>query len=713
MDDYYKKNLKYLLDNLKRIDTLIAMEIIRFRENNNNAFNTFQGAFVSDEEIDSILFSENELDYQSNEMVDLENSLRYLILNIEETKFEAVKKGIELKLLSLGELFNLTDFELDCLLVCLAVAIDKKYEKIYGYLNDDITQKQATVDLILNLLGFNKDEKPYQLKYFEKSENLFKYNLLEFLGDDSLSLLSKPLKIDDRIANHLLGFNNLDSKIANEINLFNDNINLDDLFLAESSEKSINNLEKYHEEDNNLIVLIQGNLFHGKKTIARIISSKWKIPLLEFDISYLINENDFENIISYIFRESLLQNSALYLEHFEVLFNNDEKKHAKNIIFKALKEHKGTIFLGTEVSIKNLEKIGKKFFKIEIPEFNYFLRKKAWKKYLESFDFNDSEINELTNKFKFTPSQIKNIAMSVENLLAIGDKEKIILDDIYSLCRNQFNESLSGLARKVELKFKWKDLILPEDKKEQLIELKNYIKNKGIVFYDWGFDDKLSLAKGTNILFSGTSGTGKTMAASVIATNLGLDIYKIDLSMIVSKYVGETEKNLNKVFKETEDSDAILFFDEADALFGKRTDVSNSHDRYSNIEVSYLLQKMEEHEGIVIMATNLSKNMDDAFLRRIHFSVEFPFPDCESRKAIWEQTFPSADLRENDIDFDFLANNFKLSGSNIKNVIVSAAFLAAEDSKKINMNHIIHGIKREYQKLGKAYSQSDFGEYFE
>ncbi|MCM1565321.1 MAG: ATP-binding protein [Dehalobacter sp.] len=200
------------------------------------------------------------------------------------------------------------------------------------------------------------------------------------------------------------------------------------------------------------------------------------------------------------------------------------------------------------------------------------------------------------------------------------------------------------------------------------------------------------------------------MAAEILAREIQLDLYKIDLSSIVSKYIGETEKNLNKIFKEAEMSNAILFFDEADALFGKRSEVKDAHDRYANIETAYLLQKMEEHEGTVVLASNFRKNMDDAFLRRLHFTVEFPLPDEKSRELIWKHTFPAETPLEDEVNFSFLSK-FKLTGGNIKNIALSASFLAAGDSGKVGMEHIIRATKREYQKIGKLFTGADFAEY--
>jgi SpoVK/Ycf46/Vps4 family AAA+-type ATPase len=238
------------------------------------------------------------------------------------------------------------------------------------------------------------------------------------------------------------------------------------------------------------------------------------------------------------------------------------------------------------------------------------------------------------------------------------------------------------------------------------------LKHRPLVYGEWGFERKMPLGKGLNALFYGPSGTGKTMAAEIMADELKLDLYKIDLSQVVSKYIGETEKNLDKIFTEAKTSNAILFFDEADAIFGKRSEVKDAHDRYANIEISYLLQKMEEYEGITILTTNLRKNMDEAFVRRLRFSIEFPLPDESDRRRIWEVTFPSEAPKCDDIDFGYLARQFKVTGGNIKNIVLYSAFLAAEDGKIIYMRHIIKAVKREFQKMGKLYTDEDFGKYF-
>ena len=271
----------------------------------------------------------------------------------------------------------------------------------------------------------------------------------------------------------------------------------------------------------------------------------------------------------------------------------------------------------------------------------------------------------------------------------------------------QSDPKLNTLARKVRPVHGWKDIVLPADALAQLTEMCQRVAQSYRVLGEWGFASKLSTGRGVNALFAGPSGTGKTMAAGILAQELGLELYKIDLSQVVSKYIGETEKNLDSIFTGAENSNIILFFDEADALFGKRSEVRDSHDRYANIEISYLLQKMEEYEGVAILATNLRQNLDEAFVRRLAFSINFPFPDEGDRRLIWSGIWPDGMSFANNVDFDLLARQFKLSGGNIKNVALAAAFLAAADGGIVNISHLLHAVRREFQKLGKVVTEFD------
>ncbi len=297
-----------------------------------------------------------------------------------------------------------------------------------------------------------------------------------------------------------------------------------------------------------------------------------------------------------------------------------------------------------------------------------------------------------------------------EQLRLVGLAAAALGGDVDAAVRRLASGHLDPMAARVRPSRGWPDLVVPHEQREQLEEIVARYRHRVLVHRSWGFVPFPS--PGLVALFSGSSGTGKTLAAEVVAGELGLDLYKIDLSSVVSKYIGETEKNLERIFSGAAAGELVLFFDEADALFGKRSEVADAHDRYANIEVSYLLQRLEAYDGIAIMATNLQRNMDQAFLRRIHVAVEFPVPDEDGRRAIWRLSFPPSAPSE-DIDVDFLARQFRISGGSIRNAALTAAFIAAESGGPITMETAVLGVKREFQKLGRLRTEVEFDRYFD
>ncbi|MGH9040350.1 MAG: AAA family ATPase, partial [Acidimicrobiia bacterium] len=280
--------------------------------------------------------------------------------------------------------------------------------------------------------------------------------------------------------------------------------------------------------------------------------------------------------------------------------------------------------------------------------------------------------------------------------------------DLAAAVRRLAGGHLDRMARRIRPRRGWDEIVLPADQLAQLHELASRYRHRDTVYDQWGFGAVPSA--GLVALFSGGPGTGKTMAAEVIAGDLGLDVYKVDLSAVVSKYIGETEKNLEKIFSTAAAGGLVLFFDEADSLFGKRSEVSDAHDRYANIEVSYLLQRVESYDGLVVLATNFQKNIDAAFLRRVHVAVDFPLPEEDERRAIWERSFP-ATAPTADLDLAFLARQFKLSGGAIRNATVHAAFLAVASGEAISMDVVMAGLKRELQKMGRLWAEAGFDRY--
>ena len=332
--------------------------------------------------------------------------------------------------------------------------------------------------------------------------------------------------------------------------------------------------------------------------------------------------------------------------------------------------------------------------------------------------FADADLDRLADMFPFGAAKIDQAMGLACTGAALRDPDapEPAMADLIAAGRALATPNLQRFAVVASLRYHWDDLVLPDDRKRQLRTVAARVANRQVVHREWGFGEKLSRGRGVAVLFSGPPGTGKTMAAEVLAHALSLELFQIDLSTVASKYIGETEKQLSAIFAEAERSQCILFFDECDAVFGKRTEVKDAHDRYANTEINYLLQRLEQYDGIVLLATNFQKNIDEAFLRRLHDSIDFPFPDDAAREQIWRRQFPTQAPVEPELNFAFIAKQFKLPGGNIRNAALYAAFLAAEEGGRdatIRMEHILEGVRREFQKQGKLVMASDMGGYAE
>jgi DNA replication protein DnaC len=529
MTNYYNTNLQHIGEELKRIDLLIQLHVLKIRCKK-EVVDGFQGLYVSEEEINTILDDTHTATDEDQHIQTLIERIAELEQELETKKVESQRRGITLNLPQLANIFGLTPFELDVILICMAPELDTKYERLYAYLHNDATKKQPSIDLVLKLVCNSKEEKLYARQYFDASAPLVKHLLIQFIEapeEGKKTLLTRFIKVEDRIINYLLGFNLIDKKIEPFTELIRARTDLDELQLPEEQKSKIEGLISRRELTDGTNCFLHGPYGSGKKTVAQGICKELGIALLAVDIGYLINkEVDFEDVSSRLFREAKLQDSAVYLAHFDQLFSDDPKKFFyKSILFNALEDFAGITFIASE---EPLELGGAwQMFDIEIPIPDYAMRKTIWEQYL-TVNFSEADISALANKFKFSAGQIKDAIANARKLTVLNEREEITLKYLYDGCRAQSNQKLTALAKRIKSKYRWDDLILPKEKKEQLQEVKNYIKNKGVVYHDWGFEIKLSLGKGLNIMFSGASGTGKTMAAEVIASELGLDLYKID-----------------------------------------------------------------------------------------------------------------------------------------------------------------------------------------
>lgn len=334
-----------------------------------------------------------------------------------------------------------------------------------------------------------------------------------------------------------------------------------------------------------------------------------------------------------------------------------------------------------------------------------------WQNFAQPYPLDPTlSLQELSGKFHFTPGQILGAWQKANDLRIWREKPYIDEELLHHGCYSQTIHNLGRKATRIQPVYAWDDLILPPESKNLLAEAIAQAKNHYLVLQHWGFQEKLAYGRGLSLLFTGPPGTGKTMAAQVVARELKMQLYRVDMAEAVSKYVGETEKNLKEIFEEAGKANVILFFDEADSVFGKRTEVKDAHDRYANLEASFLLQKIEEHEGITILATNFMQNIDEAFKRRLKYIIPFHLPDARHRALLWQSSFPTAAPVAPDIDFTALADQFELTGSQIKNIALQAAFLGAQRGT-VALDDIIQALRHESAKAGKLMLAEDLGEF--
>ena len=320
-----------------------------------------------------------------------------------------------------------------------------------------------------------------------------------------------------------------------------------------------------------------------------------------------------------------------------------------------------------------------------------------WRATFESQNLNGT-VEALVSQFNLAPIAIHSAARRADAAARQNaESSSMFKEELWNACRVEGRPRLEGLAQRIEPFATWDDLVLLEKDREMLRRIAMHVRQRTTVYESWGFTAKSSRGLGISALFAGASGTGKTMAAEVLAHMLRLDLFRVDLSQVISKYIGETEKNLSRIFDAADEGAAILLFDEADALFGKRSEVKDSHDRYANVEVSYLLQRMEAYRGLAVLTTNRKNALDHAFLRRIRFVVDFPFPETAQRAEIWSRAFPQRTPTE-DLQIDRLAR-LRVSGGNIHNIAMGAAFLAADAQQPVRMEHLLAAARNEFAKL--------------
>jgi hypothetical protein len=440
----------------------------------------------------------------------------------------------------------------------------------------------------------------------------------------------------------------------------------------------------------------------GESETAATLCAPLGLPLLEMDLTGLAAlESGFDLAWRLALREGYLHRAAILLDGWESCLNDHFQPPYP--LWTALLDYPYPVFLRGRDNWEPTDlQRSRRMLRVSFTIPSYLERRETWEQLIrmQGVEADADTAHELANKFRFTRSQIARAVHSAADRAA-SRGDILSRADLYAGAQAHASLRLGHLAQKITPRYRWEQLILPPDPLAQIQELAARIQYAHVVNDEWGFSKNGGGGRGVSALFAGESGTGKTLAAEVIAGDLGLVLYRIDLSSVVSKYIGETEKNLSAIFSEAQSGNAILFFDEADALFGKRSEVRDAHDRYANIEVAYLLQQIEDYDGLVVLATNFRQNIDEAFTRRLDFLIDFPFPDVPYRQQIWAAHFPAHAPLSADVNLAEVAARYRLAGGNIRNAALAAAYLAAADGQVITGAHIRSAIRREHQKMGR------------
>jgi hypothetical protein len=723
----FTNSAEHLAAELRRLNLLLHREILRLRAAYQLSQDEFRGLYVSDEQVDRLVSQALRGVEGANHPEDL-TAVEELTARAEALRVEnAAHVGPELPWAHCVAEWDLSAFEQDVLLLALAPEVDLRYETLYAYLNNDITRKWPTCDLALRLFAPAGALDPAARSRLSLDAVLFRDGLMQTIrpGPERPSGLALGFCLAPVLAQFLQALPCHDSLTSAFVALC-EPAEWDQLAI---SPELVTQLVRLAALCCSLpdrpapVVVLEGRTGINRRSPAAAICREVGLPLLAIDLDAIRLETvrssaePLPKLVEMIVLRQRLLGAALYLTGVESLWEKDGHLWPEGRRLVARLASSGRpLFLPCEQGTPWHELTrGLRCLSFSFADPDYSDRLRLWQVHLnkEGLSATREDLEMVAGRFVLTPDQIRAaVSRAVDRgRLAGAELGPIAQEGLLEAARAQSVQSLGALAVKVPVAYGWEDLVLPGETLRRVREVVAAIRYRHVVYAQWGFARRVPYGQGLKVLFAGPSGTGKTMTAGVIAADLGLDLYRIDLSAVVSKYIGETEKNLERIFRAAHCSNVVLFFDEADALFGKRSEVKDAHDRYANVETAYLLQRIEQYEGVVILASNLSNNIDDAFRRRLHYVVDFPLPDEPHREKLWRGMFPPEVPLGDDVEFRFLAKQFALAGGDIRNVALHAAFLAAADGRVIGMKQLIEAVARQMVKQGSIPSPADFKQY--
>jgi SpoVK/Ycf46/Vps4 family AAA+-type ATPase len=574
--------------------------------------------------------------------------------------------------------FGLNAFERNTLLLCVGVEMDSNFAALCGEAQGHPQRQYATFGLAMAIFP------EAQWSALLPTRPLRRLRLVE-VATGGQGLTSAPLRIDERILHYLAGLNVLDARL--EV-LLQGRRQPD--CLAADHEATAAQLARMLQPHGGPILHLCGDDPGGQEDIATVAAMRaGRRIFVACGAELPAIGPELAQFAALWRREELLMPAALLIQCTPEGYGPAARHLAERM--------PGVLFVASGEPLR----FERPFLRFDVNKPPPAEQKRLWQKALgeRAASFNGA-LDDLSQQFRLSARRIS----STGAILSSG-KAELAANELWNVCRTLARPKLEDLAQRIEPAAKWDDLVLPEAQQQVLRHVTPQLRHRMTVYESWGFSSKGQRGLGVSALFVGESGTGKTLAAEVIAHELGLDLYRIDLSSVVSKYIGETEKNLKRVFDAAEEGGALLLFDEADALFGKRSEVRDSHDRYANIEVGYLLQRMESYAGLAILTSNMKSSLDKAFQRRLRFTVNFPFPDAKQREAIWRRIFP-ATTPTTELDSRKLAQ-LNVTGGNIRNIALNAAFLAAASTRSVEMGHVLQAARLEAHKIERPLTDAE------
>jgi hypothetical protein len=693
---------------LARLDALISCAMHRLRARYELSLDEFRGLYVSDAQVDALVAAGG--DQAGSADVSLETFDPPQAAD-GDSAWNALVRQLELD-----------RAEADVLLLALAPELDARYGPLLAYLNDDASRRWATSELAQRLFRPSGNTSIAWRRAAGPAGRLFQLGLLQWHpgAGDTTGRAQRGLRVQPALADWLAGLPYADERLAGNAQWHFDALAPHPLsqsadapvvrwarMLRAEAQWPIVNLTAAHLSE--AVALARSLLQQAGRATLQIEPRAWRGATPAHDVA------EAALLAQRVFGAGLLLVSP------STTFAPAGAESEAAVLARLALQGSAVVLADTDARAGQRlvgDAAARELLDLRADEPPLAQRSQAWQAALnagglagETAPSREVDTVLLADRFVLGPARIAQTVGVARRTALIAGETRIdtrrLLDAARSVCAAAGGE----MTRAVRTTFEWDDLVLPAPVRERLSDLLRAVELRARVLEEWGFQRRLGQAGGVKAMFAGPSGTGKSMAASLIAKALSLDLHRVELAATVSKYIGETEKNLDRAFDTARAANAILFIDEADALFGKRSEVKDAHDRYANVETAYLLQKMEDHDGVVILATNLANNIDTAFSRRMHFIIEFPLPDVPRRELLWRGMFPREAPLGLDVDFSFLARQFNFAGGDIRNVVLDAAYAAARQGEPIGMAVMLRAVSRQFAKRGQVASASEFREY--